>query len=127
MPLVKIELKKGQTKEFLSSLILCTTEAIIEVLRIPDNDRNIRIIEYEPHLFIMKPPYEILIEIILFSGRTDRTKTDLYKKNIEKLDARLSIKGETVFIIINEQPKVNWGVRGGKPASDIKFDFDIEI
>ncbi|MBD8387110.1 hypothetical protein [Dysgonomonas sp. BGC7] len=39
MPLVKIELKKGQTKEFLSSLMDCTIEAIIEVLVIPDNDR----------------------------------------------------------------------------------------
>ena len=127
MPLVKIELKKGQAKDFLSSLMVCIIEAIIEVLRIPDNDSNIRVIEYEPHLFVMKPPYEILIEIILFSGRTDRTKTNLYKKIVEKLDARLSIKGETVFIILNEQPKVNWGVRGGKPASDINFDFDIEI
>lgn len=46
---------------------------------------------------------------------------NLYKKIVEKLDARLSIKGETVFIILNEQPKVDLGVRGGKPASDIKL------
>ncbi|MBD8387111.1 tautomerase family protein [Dysgonomonas sp. BGC7] len=75
----------------------------------------------------MKPPYEILIEIILFSGRTDRAKADLYKKIVEKLGARHSIKGETVFIILNEQPKENWGIRGGKPALEINFDFDIEI
>lgn len=52
---------------------------------------------------------------------------NLYKKIIEKLENHLSIKGEAIFILINEQSKVNCGIRGGKPALEINFDFDIEI
>lgn len=127
MPLVKIELKKGQSKKFLSSLMNYTLEALIEVLALPDDDRSIRVVEYEADLFSLKPPYEILIEIILFSGRTTKTKANLFERIVDKLNAHLLINIETVFIIINEQPKENWGIRGGKSASDVNIDFEIEI
>lgn len=125
MPLVKIELIEGHNNDTLLSLQGNVMDSVVKVLELPDNDRNIRLQQYKPGFFSMKPPYEILIEISLFKGRTTKTKKLLYQTIIENL-RNLDIKKESVFILLNEQPLENWGVRGGIPASEIEFDFVIE-
>lgn len=125
MPLVKIEICEGRSREKLLQLQKTVMDSVVKVLELPDNDRNIRLQEYKPGSFSMKPPYEILIEISLFKGRTIKTKKLLYQTIIENL-RNLEIKKESVFILLNEQPLENWGVRGGIPASEIEFDFVIE-
>jgi len=32
-----------------------------------------------------------------------------------------------VFIVLNEQPRENWGIRGGIPASEIGLGFKVDI
>ena len=125
MPLVKIEICEGRSSENLLLLQETVMDSVVKVLELPDNDRNIRLQQYKPGFFSMKPPYEILIEISLFKGRTTKTKKLLYQTIIENL-RNLDIKKESVFILLNEQPLENWGVRGGIPASEIEFAFVIE-
>ena len=126
MPLVKIELAKGRNNETLLKLKDLVMNSVVEALELPDDDRNIRLIEYEPDFFSMKNPYEILIEITLFSGRTKETKKKLFQTIVQKLST-IHIEKENVFIILNEQPLENWGVRGGIPADEIKLDFQVTI
>lgn len=126
MPLVKIELAKGRNNETLLKLKDLVMNSVVEALELPDDDRNIRLIEYEPEFFSMKNPYEILIEITLFSGRTKETKKKLFQTIVQKLST-IHIEKENVFIILNEQPLENWGVRGGIPANEIKLDFQVTI
>lgn len=127
MPIVKINLKKGQSKESLISLMDCIHEEMVHILNIPEDDKNIRVMEYEPELFVMKPPYEMLIEIVMFSGRKEDTKAKLYKAIVENLRSKLSVDPQTVFIVVNEQQKENWGLQGGISASNISFDFNVEV
>ncbi|MGC3977120.1 MAG: tautomerase family protein [Paludibacteraceae bacterium] len=126
MPLVKIELAKGLAKDTLLELKKSVMNSVVEVLQLPDNDRNIRLMEYEPEFFSMKNPYEILIEITIFSGRTKETKKKLFQTIVQKLST-IHIEKENVFIVLNEQPLENWGVRGGIPADEIKLDVDVKI
>ena len=127
MPLVKIEIEKGRDKTFLISLIETTMNCVQEVLRLLPDDRNIRLTEYEPGLFYMKLPYSIIIEISMFSGRTIDTKKKMYQLIVSKLSERLNIQKDEIFILLYEQPKENWGVRGGIAASDIDLGFKVEI
>jgi phenylpyruvate tautomerase PptA (4-oxalocrotonate tautomerase family) len=127
MPTVKIELQQGYNIESLVILRNAAMDAVIEALHLPNIDRNVRILEYKPELFQLKAPYEVLIEITLFSGRTKETKKRLYQSIVENINQRLEIKKTEVFIILNEQPLVNWGVRGGLPADEIALDFKVEI
>lgn len=127
MPLVKIELEKGKDRAILNEISNIVMDAVVESLRLPDNDRNIRIQEYEPTFFAMKSPYEILIEITMFKGRTKETKKKLYQTIVENLSKNGLIDKSNVFIILNEQPLENWGVRGGIPADEIKLDFNVNI
>jgi len=127
MPLIRIDIAKGNDKEFLISLINETMNCIQEVLQLPSNDRNIRLTEFDNELFYMKPPYQLIIEISMFSGRTVETKRKLYQQIVAQLSAVLNLNKEAIFILINEQPKENWGIRGGIAASDLDLGFKIEI
>ena len=127
MPLVKIETIKGHDREFLQTLMNSTMDSIRDVLMLPANDRNIRLIEYERDLFVMKKPYQYIIEITLFSGRSTNTKKALYKNIVRVLEEKYAVKKEEVFIVLNEQPLENWGLRGRKSASEINLDFKVDI
>jgi phenylpyruvate tautomerase PptA (4-oxalocrotonate tautomerase family) len=127
MPTVKIELQQGYEPNSLLILRDAVMDAVIEALQLPNADRNVRILEYKPEFFKMKAPYEILIEITLFSGRTKETKKRLYQTIVNNIELRLGIDKSKIFIILNEQPLENWGVRGGLPADEIPLDFKVEI
>jgi len=127
MPLVKIETIKGHDREFLQSLMNSTMDCIQSVLSLPADDRNIRLMEYENDLFVMKNPYRYLIEITLFSGRSNSIKKTLYKTIVSVLEEKCGIKKEEIFIVLNEQPLENWGVRGGTAASEINLNFKVDI
>jgi len=127
MPFTKISLVKGNNKAFLEEFKKQVLEAIIYVLELPSDDRNILIMEYEKELFEMKNPYKYLIEISMFSGRTKERKKLLFTNIVERLHNKLNIEKESIFIFLNEQPLSNWGVRGGKSAEEINLDFKVDI
>ncbi|MFN8255946.1 MAG: tautomerase family protein [Bacteroidales bacterium] len=127
MPAVKIELQKGRDLRQLLEMKNAVLKALVESLKLPQNDQNIRIMEYEKDLFQMKPPYEILIEISMFEGRTKETKKLLYSNIVGALQQKCNIAGEKVLIILNEQPLRNWGVRGGYPADEIDLGFKVKV
>ncbi|HEY9122719.1 MAG TPA: tautomerase family protein [Bacteroidales bacterium] len=102
-------------------------DAVVEILQLPADDKNIRVLEYEPEYFQMKPPYEMLIEISMFAGRTKETKKKLFQTIVNNLSAKGLISKEKVFILLNEQPMENWGVKGGIPADDINLGFKINV
>ena len=127
MPTVKIELLKSRDKPDLIKIRDLVLDAVVESLKLKSNDRNIRLIEYEEGFFQMKPPYEVLIEISMFTGRTKETKRKLYQTIVKKLENSGLVNKETVFIILNEQPLENWGVKGGIPADEIDLGFKVNI
>jgi len=127
MPLVKIELLQGRNKETLIQLQTIVMDCVIDCLGLPSDDRNIRLLEYPDYAFSMKKPYEIIIEIAMFSGRTKETKKKIFQTIVNRLQESLNIPKETVFILLNDQPQENWGVRGGIPANEVNLDFNVNI
>ena len=75
----------------------------------------------------MKAPYSIIIEISMFSGRTLETKKKLYQTIVNTLSDKMKIAKKEIFIVVSEQPKENWGVRGGIAACDLDIGFKIEV
>jgi phenylpyruvate tautomerase PptA (4-oxalocrotonate tautomerase family) len=127
MPVVKIDLKEGKSKDFKRIFMDSVHEYMIETLMIPSDDKNIRLLDYDSDCFESKPPYEYFIEIIIFADRTKDTKSKLFKSIVDRLNDKLGIIPHSVFIVINEQPTDNWGIRGGISASHVQFDFKINI
>ena len=129
MPLVKVSLLKGKSKEEKKGLLDAIHAALIEAFKIPENDRNQRIFEFEPENFELpegKTSNYILIEMDVFPGRSVEAKRKLYETIVLNLQGH-NIQPSDVFIVLNEPQLDNWGVRGGVPASAVDLGFKIDV
>lgn len=116
MPVVNINMLRGQTPEYKKNVLDAVHSALIDSIGIEDWDRFQRITEFEPEDFD-KPSFKsdnfMVIEISLFPGRTKEQKGALIEAIAERLNKSLSIDPSDVFVLINEPPLENWGI-GGK-------------
>lgn len=127
MPTVKIELLKSRDISSLIKIRDAVMDAVVDSLQLPSNDRNIRIAEYEQEMFQLKAPYEMLVEIAMFAGRSKEAKKRLYTSIVDNLESGQLISGHKVLIIINEQPLENWGIRGGMSADETDLGFSVKV
>ena len=67
-----------------------------------------------------------LVEITLFAGRSLQAKRAMYKAIVRRFEA-LGIAASDVIIVLNEVPLENWGIRGGKPASEVDLGFKVNV
>ena len=129
MPNVKVSLIKGRSKEEKKALSDAIHAALIDAFKIPENDRNMRIFEFEPEDFDIPQEKSLkytLIEIDAFPGRTLDAKRKLYQTVVRNLN-ELGIEPGDISIIIKEPPLDNWGIQGGKPASEIDLGFKLDV
>jgi phenylpyruvate tautomerase PptA (4-oxalocrotonate tautomerase family) len=63
----------------------------------------------------------------MFKGRSFEAKKALYAAIVRNLEANPGIPGGDVSIVIHEPPLENWGIRGGKPASEVDLGFNIYV
>lgn len=130
MPLVKIEILKGKDLEYKKALLDGVHHALVDTIKIPDDDRVQRLYELDRNNFEFPPEKSldpILIELVLFKGRSFEAKKALFKAIVDNLERSLGIKRTDVMIVIHEPEKENWGVRGGIPATEVDFGFKIEV
>lgn len=129
MPLTKIEVRRRRTPQEISAMIEAVYLAQREALKLPEHDRQIRYIEHSPECFAVpqgKTENYTLVEITMFSGRSVAAKKALYQTIVLRLEA-LGIPRAEVFIVLNEQPLENWGIRGGIPASELDLGFKVDV
>lgn len=115
MPLVKIEIIKGHGEEYKKVFLQTVHDALVHALSIPDDDRFQRIYELDACDFERNPEKTdkfCIIEITLFPGRSKKLKADAIGEITALLGERLNIQPSDIFIIINEPPLENWGMRG---------------
>lgn len=130
MPLVKIEILKGNSKEYKKAILDSIHESLVESIKIPDYDRFQRLYELDKDNFEIpstKTEKAIIIEITLFQGRSLKAKKDLYKNIVERLAKNPGISGDDIVIVLLEPPLENWGIKGGKPASEVDLGFKIQV
>jgi phenylpyruvate tautomerase PptA (4-oxalocrotonate tautomerase family) len=130
MPLVKISLLKGKDPEYKRALLDGVHSALVESFLIPDSDRMQMIYELDNESFdipLDKTDQFLIIEIVAFQGRSFDAKKKLYRSVIEKLSRSPGITGDDILIILHEPPKENWGIRGGRPASEVDLGFKVEV
>lgn len=130
MPLVKIEIIEGKPKEYKEAVLDGVHQALVRALGIPDSDRFQRLYELPLPNFEFQPDRSenvTIIEITMFKGRSIKAKKELYQAIVENLSENPGITGYDLMIILLEPPLENWGVRGGKPASEIDFEFKIDV
>lgn len=129
MPCLRIETTEGWLQGRNKALFAHIDAVLCRVLKVPPNDSLIRLSEYAAEN-LSRPASSgasaTYIEVTLFSGRSLETKRALYAGLTEVL-VELGVPAEDVTIALIEVGLDNWGIRGGKPASDFEFGFTVEI
>ena len=121
MPITHIELSRPWSKEEKERLAVFVHDTLVEVLKIPEHDRLIRITDYSPDNFFTPPnggDDYALFQISLFPGRTLDAKRALYKKLAEGMQ-QFGIAANDTRVVLNEVPMDGWGIRGGQAGSDV--------
>jgi phenylpyruvate tautomerase PptA (4-oxalocrotonate tautomerase family) len=129
MPVSRIEARKGFDGEKKRALTEAVHGALVEAFKIPEHDRFIRFVEYEPEDFVTPQGSEetyVLVEITAFSGRSMDAKRALYQTIVKRFEA-IGVAKQDVRIILYEVPKENWGIRGGVPASEVNLGYRVDV
>lgn len=128
MPSTRIETRAGWIGDRHEALIAAVQSALIEGIRIPEHDRDIRVLEYPPHAFAPPPgrgANYTIIEITLFTGRSLEAKRRLFAALARELSA-FGVAATDLKIYLVEVNRENWGL-GGKSAADIELSFKVEV
>jgi 4-oxalocrotonate tautomerase len=122
MPLVRIDLAEGKAADYRRSIGEVVYDALVEVLKVPKDDRFQVITEHPAQDFIFDPSYLgiprskdcVFIQITLNAGRTVDQKRALYKAIADGLHERLSRRREDAFISLVEVSNENWSFGNGE-------------
>lgn len=115
MPLVRIEIIKGKTRDYKKKLLSAVHTALVNAIQIEDWDRFQRLYEIEDNYFERsesKTDKFTMIEITMFPGRTKEQKARIFEEITKELKEQLEIQPTDVFIVLNEPPNENWGLAG---------------
>lgn len=129
MPEVRIEIREGRSASEKKVLLEAVHSALVEALRIPEQDRIQRLYELPADHFEIPPDKTdlfTLVEITMFPGRSLEAKRRLYQAIVRNLE-KLGIGPNDIFIVLYELAMENWGVRGGQPASEVDLGFEVNV
>lgn len=130
MPLVKISIIEGRSLSEKKRLLDAVHSSLVEAFKIPDRDRVQRIVEFKKDDFEIpqdRTGFFTIIEITILPGRSLEAKKNLYTTINQKLSGIGYQNPNDIVIVLNEPDLNNWGIRGGKPASEVDIGFRLDV
>lgn len=130
MPLVKISIIEGRSLSEKKRLLDAVHSSLVEAFKIPDRDRVQRIVEFKKDDFEIpqdRTGFFTIIEITILPGRLLEAKKNLYTTINQKLSGIGYQNPNDIVIVLNEPDLNNWGIRGGKPASEVDIGFRLDV
>lgn len=129
MPSTTIEVIRQYSRDEESAVVEAVQSALVDALKLPEEDRTVRLVVHEPHRFAIPPDRTdryTVVSVDLFEGRSMDAKRNLYRALVDNL-GHLGIPADHVKVLLREIPPENWGIRGGRPASDVELGFRIDV
>jgi len=90
MPVVRLEVRRGWSPQDKKALLDATHTALVEALKIPEDDRTQRIVEHASEDFELPPDKSerfVLVEVTPFAGRSLAAKRRLYRALVSNIGA----------------------------------------
>jgi phenylpyruvate tautomerase PptA (4-oxalocrotonate tautomerase family) len=121
MPLVRVSLRRGKSKEHIAAIRNSIYRAMIESFNVPNNDRFIVVHQHDAEEFDYDPNYLdiartddlVIIQIACNNTRTVEQKKAFYKQVAELLSKEPGLRPQDVFINLLETSKENWSFGNG--------------
>jgi 4-oxalocrotonate tautomerase family enzyme len=123
-------MRTGKTPQYKKALLEGVHNALVHSFNIPEQDRIQTLQELAPDAFEIpstKTEQFTVIEVTAFKGRTFEAKKQLYRAIVENLGKSPGINGNDIVIIVHEPPLENWGIRDGRPASEVQLGFKVDV
>jgi phenylpyruvate tautomerase PptA (4-oxalocrotonate tautomerase family) len=124
MPLARIDLIKGKPASYRRTIGDVVYQAMVEILKAPENDRFQVIAEHDAADFIFDPsffgiersPDVVFVQLTLAEGRTLEQKRGFYKRVVDELNRRLNLRREDVFITLVGTGRDDWSFGNGEAS-----------
>ena len=129
MPQVRIETRDHWLNGRHEALYDAIQAAMVEGIKIPEDDRCYRLVTYDAAHFPNVPGKSdrfIIIEIALFQGRSLAAKRNMYAAIARNLKAAFGLEPGDIRVVLEEASRENWSM-DGKPASEIDLGFKVEV
>ncbi len=130
MPVVRITMRAGKSPEYRKAVLDGVHGGLVQAFRIPERDRIQALVELAPDYFEIpstKTEQLTIVEVTAFKGRSMEARRRLYETITANLGRDPGIAGDDIIIILHEPPLENWGIRGGKPASEVNLGFAVNV
>ncbi len=128
MPIVHVHVASGRTAAEKKALLDGVHAALVDAFRIPEDDRNQILHEHAPEHFESRHgPGFTLVEATVFPGRSAEAKKKLFAAVARNLEADPGVDPAKILIVLHEPPLECWGIRGGKPATEVGIGFKLEV
>lgn len=105
MPLLKIDVLKGRSKEEIKCLMDAAHEVVLDVLQVPEGDRYQILTQHEPYEMIIEDTGlgfersdQVVIFTIISTQRTDKMKKEFYKRLTQNLKEKCGIESNDVMV-----------------------------
>jgi len=121
MPLVRITLAEGTTREHRRAIADGVHQALVEVAAVPADDRFQILEEVPAAALIWSPTYLgirrsgslVIVQIFFNAGRSVEVKQRLYAGIAERVTAATGLRKEDLLVSLVEVAKENWSFGNG--------------
>ncbi len=129
MPVVMVEESNQRTAHEKQHIMQLIFSSIKRAFGVTDDELQGRYSIFEKENFFSPENRQdyVHINIVLFKGRSIVSKKKLYKDIVEHLSDFLQSDPESILIVLDERESENWGMKGGYSATDLSFDYDINV
>ncbi|EJY6913084.1 TPA: tautomerase family protein [Staphylococcus pseudintermedius] len=121
MPIIKIDLIKGKSKDYIKEVLDISYEVMLEGFHAPVGDRYQIVTQHEAYEMQIldtglgvERTTDVLVFTLITRPRTQEQKTIFYRKLVEMLHLKLGIRKEDVLITLVENTDENWSFFNGE-------------
>jgi phenylpyruvate tautomerase PptA (4-oxalocrotonate tautomerase family) len=124
MPLVRIDLRKGKSAEYVRAVGEAVHRAMVEALDVPARDHFQVITEHDAQHLIYAPHYldirrtddVVFVQIVLSTGRDVAKKQAFYARVADLLHEKPGLHKEDVVINLVEDKREDWSFGNGQAS-----------
>ena len=121
MPLVRVSLLKGKSRDYIRAISEGVHQAMVETYKVPAGDRFQLIHQHERDEFVYDPSYlgvqrtdsAVFIHIIAGNWRDTATKKALYRAIADRLEKDPGLRREDIQIVISSNERDEWSLGNG--------------
>jgi len=104
-------------------------QAAVRTLQLPADKRFQRFLALDDWQLVApadRGERYLLIEVLMFSGRTLETRKALLRALMDDLTSELQLHANDVEVTIVESPRENWGIRG-QHGDEMALGYQVEV